>query len=323
MPIDLVIGAGHWGQGGQNDETQLIAAIRKYKSVIKTVDTAALYPFAAPGSSEKVVGDAGFGNDGYLVNTKALFYPQGGCYTPDGVQSSVARSLESLNMANVHVLYAHAPDQKTPISEQAAAFNDAFRKGHCKSVGVANLDAEMLQEWISAAQANGYVKPTIYQGHYNLLCRAHEETIFPLIRQNGMKYMAYSPIAGGFLSGIPTFSSSSELAGTRFEATDNNVKHGPFYRFWYNKESMHTAVRTLKTNADRHGLSLPTIAIRWLLHHSALQDGDGIIIGPETVDELDECIQAYNAGPLPDDLVMVIESLQGFLKEDAKTIVHF
>jgi aflatoxin B1 aldehyde reductase len=62
------------------------------------------------------------------------------------------------------VLYTHAPDKKTPIAEQAAAFNDSYEKGKFSYLGVANLDAEMLKEWISVADSKGFVKPSVYQG---------------------------------------------------------------------------------------------------------------------------------------------------------------
>jgi aflatoxin B1 aldehyde reductase len=137
-----------------------------------------------------------------------------------------------------------------------------------------------------------------------------------------MKFMAYSPLAGGFLTGKPTFSAPSDLVGTRFEHTDSNSTHGPFYRMWYNKESMHEAVKTLKASADLFDISKTEIAIRWLTHHSALRDGDGIIVGPETVDELDDCVRAYRAGPLPEDLVKVIEELQNTVSTDAESIVR-
>jgi aflatoxin B1 aldehyde reductase len=139
-----------------------------------------------------------------------------------------------------------------------------------------------------------------------------------------MKFMAYSPLAGGFLSGAgPTFAPESALVGSRYEHCENNVNHGPFYRFWYDKEAMHTAVKTLKIAADSYGIDLAEVAIRWLVHHSALKDGDAIIIGPETAEELERSVNAYHGGPLPEELVETIDKLQDIVREDAKTIIQF
>ncbi|ORY13749.1 aldehyde reductase [Clohesyomyces aquaticus] len=323
MPIELVIGAGDWGLKTPQDEEAFTTAIRKYKSIIKTIDTAALHPLSMPGASEKAVGEGAYANDGFLINTKALFTFEGGCYTTEGVEKSVTQSLQSLKIPKINVLYTHAPDKKTPVSEQAIAFDKEYQKGHFTSLGAANLDAKMLQEWINISKEDGYISPTVYQGQYNLLCRAHEAETFPAVRQNGMIFVAYSPLAGGFLSGLPTFSSPSELVGTRFEHVETTANYGPFYRVWYDKESMHSAIRELKGKSDGHGIGLPEVAIRWLVHHSALQDGDAIIIGPQNVEELEKYVEAYKAGPLPAELVDGIEEVQEMVKEDAESIVRF
>jgi aflatoxin B1 aldehyde reductase len=101
MPIGLVIGAGSWGLAEPDQARDFAAAIRKYRSIISTIDTAALYPLPNPGASEKAIGEAGFADEGYVINTKALYLPQGGCYNAEGVQRSVSQSLQSLKIAKV------------------------------------------------------------------------------------------------------------------------------------------------------------------------------------------------------------------------------
>lgn len=64
----------------------------------------------------------------------------------------------------INVLYAHAPDKQTPISDQAAAFNNMHVEGKCNSIGVANLNAEMVKDWISVADNKNFAKPSVYQG---------------------------------------------------------------------------------------------------------------------------------------------------------------
>ncbi|KAF1999929.1 Aldo/keto reductase [Amniculicola lignicola CBS 123094] len=323
MLIHLILGAGNWGQGATDSTPEFKAAVLKHKDLIKTIDTAALYPLPAPGASEKVIGELGYARERFDVNTKALFRMEGGCYNAKDVEESVVKSLGSLEVKKVNVLYAHAPDRKTPVAEQARAFHEQFLKERIAALGVANLDAGMLGEWIKVADEEGLVKPTVYQGQYNILCRAHEDSVMPIVRQNGMTFMAYSPLAGGFLSGIATFSSAPNLIGTRFEHTDNNMKFGPFYKYWYDKPSMHEAVKILKSKSEEFGIDLADIAIRWLVNHSELKDGDGVIVGPDTVEELEKCVDAYKAGPLPGGLVEAIERLQVIVREDAKVVVQF
>ena len=70
--------------------------------------------------------------------------------------------------------------------------------------GVSNLESETLQEWLKVAEERSYVKPSIYQGQYNLLCRSWEDKLFPLLRQHGIQFSAFSPLAGGFLTNLPS-----------------------------------------------------------------------------------------------------------------------
>ena len=58
-----------------------------------------------------------------------------------------------------------------------------------------------MAEYLAACDAKGYIKPSYYQGHYNILTRQAEESLFPLLRTHNVKIMAYGPLAGGFLTG--------------------------------------------------------------------------------------------------------------------------
>jgi len=95
------------------------------------------------------------------------------------------------------------------------------------------------------------------------------------------------------------------------------------YGIWYNKPSMHSAVRQLKEVCEPHGIGLPEVAIRWLVHHSALRDGDGIIIGPGSAERLEEYVEHYKKEELPEDVVRVIEKVWEEIKEDAESIAQF
>lgn len=90
----------------------------------------------------------------------------------------------------------------------------------------------------------GYVKPSVFQGQYNLLCRTYETTLFPLLRQHGIAFMAYAPLAGGMLTGKVTLLSNPEaLKGTRFEVSKDNLM-GMAGRNWYDKPAFHDASKS-------------------------------------------------------------------------------
>jgi aflatoxin B1 aldehyde reductase len=104
-------------------------------------------------------------------------------------------------------------------------------------LGVSNFAPSMLSEWLSIAEAEGYVKPSVYQGQYNLLCRGYEDSLFPLLHKHNMVFHAFSPLAHGFLlGGYTSDASDGGKAGLREFAAPN-------FRDWYDRPSMHE-VRT-------------------------------------------------------------------------------
>lgn len=129
-----------------------------------------------------------------------------------------------------------------------------------------------------------------------------------------------SPLAGGFLTGKVTFASdrTSELHRTRF--------HGDSTMSWYtktfDKPKMHEAIRRLKATCDAASppLSLQEAALRWLVHHSALQEGDGIILGAKRVEQLESNVADARKGPLEGAVLEAVEGLWAFANEDEKKI---
>jgi aflatoxin B1 aldehyde reductase len=145
-----------------------------------------------------------------------------------------------------------------------------YSKGSFAKLGVSNFSVEMLEEWLQVAEEEGFVKPTVYQGQYNLLCRTYETTLFPLLRKHNISFVAYSPLAGGFLTGKLTFSKTPEdLIGTRFESSPTNFS-GMMYRGFYDKPAMHEALQKAATACAKHNISLSEAATRWLSYHSQL-----------------------------------------------------
>ena len=183
----------------------------------------------------------------------------------------------------------------------------------------------MLEEWLKIASEKGYVKPSVFQGQYNLLCRTYESTIFPLLRRHNINFVAFSPLAGGFLTGKLTQSTGPEdLKGTRFEVSDANFM-GMGFRYWYDKPSMHTAVREMAELCKTHGVKINHAAWRWILYHSLLrrERGDGVIIGPSNLNQLADYVEAAKQGPLEVDLVKGLDSLWEGVKDDASSIVVY
>lgn len=278
---------------------------------ISRIDTAARYQ---DGESERIIGRSGLSRE-LVVDTKILLSSQEDPHlSADAINKSIINSLESLQLDQVNVLYCHSMDWVTPIAETAQAFDEQYRAGRFKHAGVSNWTAVALQEWLDLADRNGWVKPSFYQGQYNLLCRTYEETLFPVLRKHGIAFAAYSPLAGGFLLG--NFTKAGVQGGYRFTIQSP-------YTLWYDRPSMHEAVEKLKTVADSTGLGMDELSLRWLRYHSVLRDEDVIIVGASKVDQLKSSVRKAEAGPLEDSVVKDLDALWMDVKEDGAKIVDF
>jgi aflatoxin B1 aldehyde reductase len=103
---------------------------------ITQLDTAARYPPDNTGESERLLGAAKAASSGFTINTKVLLAGSSpdGTLSRDAVRASVANSLKTLGVDKIGILYAHAPDNATPLEEQAEAFHEQFEKGYCEAV---------------------------------------------------------------------------------------------------------------------------------------------------------------------------------------------
>ena len=223
-------------------------------------------------------------------------------------------------------LYAHAPDKSVPLIEQAASFDSLYREGLFRRLGLCNYSTAQVKEWIEIATEKGYILPTIYQGQYNIFCRQYEQDLYPLLKTHNIKFVANSPLAGGFATGKLThakLAGEDQLVGTRFEQSEGNLLGGLF-RAWYDKPVFHDAVKKLQAAVTEAGI--PTItesSLRWLLFHSSLTCTDAVAIGPTNTGQLEGYIKAREAGPLPAALVTQIEDVyDDLMRAEAAPLVE-
>jgi aflatoxin B1 aldehyde reductase len=165
------------------------------------------------------------------------------------------------------------------------------------------FEPDQLQAFLDVASKHNRVKPTVYQGEYNILTRGLEKKILPLLRANGVSYYAHCPLAAGFLTGKFT---NDRHAGTRF-ATDHPL-HKVFHDR-YDVPALHEAVKTLERVGESRGISVRDASLRWIFYHSALRGDDGVITGCTTLEQIRENAESVARGSLPDDMVKVAEEI--------------
>ena len=171
----------------------------------------------------------------------------------------------------------------------------------------------MIEEWLDTAEENGYVKPTVYEGQYNLLCRGYETTLFPLLRKHNMVFRGFSPLAGGFLLG--NFTPEGVQGGSRFARDDS-----PFMK-WYNKPSMHEAIKRLRKVSKESGIGMDELSLRWLVYHSILNDEDAIILGASKTSQIVKNTAQIKKGPLDEAVVKQLDGLGDLVKSDGIVMV--
>ncbi|KAF9947853.1 hypothetical protein BGZ72_010222 [Mortierella alpina] len=277
------------------------------------LDTARVY---CGGDTETVIGQVeGQPLSRFAISTKV--YPlQPGDHAPEALTKSFHLSLQELKVKKVKIFYLHAPDFFTPFEVTLKAVDDLYRQGLFEQFGLSNFAAWQVA-WIQQiCEYKGYVKPTVYQGWYNPLMRQVERELIPCLREFGMKFYAYNPIAGGFLTGNYTINSSVRN-GTRF---DTKTLLGSTYREQYWNPLYFGAVAALKTVADAHGIPLLEASIRWLNHHSPLGSEDGLVFGAnDRVEDLKENLLSLQKGPLPKELVQAFEDAWQKTKAGSQT----
>lgn len=119
--------------------------------------------------------------------------------------------------------------------------------------------------------------------------------------------MSCSPLAGGFLTGKVTFASDADLNRTRWKG---DSAMGAYVNV-FDTPVMHEAIRKLDAacKAAEPPLSLQEASLRWLVHHSGLQDGDAIILGAKRTHQLESNVEDARRGPLGDDVSKAVDAL--------------
>jgi aflatoxin B1 aldehyde reductase len=263
----------------------------------KEIDTAYGY---ADGASEEILGriltPERRGNVYLATKANPL---GGGGLGHEGMVKQVNTSLRRLKTDYLDLLYLHAPDLKTPIEATLEACQKLFKEGKFREFGLSNYAAWQVADIWHLCKQNGWVIPSVYQGRYSAVTRDVEGELFPAIRNFGLRFYAYNPLAAGLLTG-------------RYHQISNVPQEGRFAlkrvyleRFW--KKSIFDAIEIIQDAAEQTGLSMIQIALRWILRYSFVNgpNGDGVIIAASNLKQWE-----YNLNNLSGELpVKVLEAI--------------
>ncbi|KAF2024387.1 Aldo/keto reductase [Setomelanomma holmii] len=273
---------------------------------VTTLDSARLYQ-----GSEVAIG-ALDKRTSFTIDTKLQggFGPGG--VTREGVIKDAQDSLERVGIKQFDILYIHAPDTSIPFEETLAGINEVHKKGIFRRFGLSNFSAEQVQQVYDIAKEKGYVLPSVYQGNYSAVARHLETLLFPTLKKLGIKFYAYSPIAGGFLT--KTAADLDSGAG-RF----NQAAIGGLYSKLYDKPSLREALIKWNQIAEKEGVSKAELAYRWVAYHSAIAEDkeNGVIFGASSTEQIEQTVQGLKKGKLSGEAAKGIEEIWQSVKEDA------
>ncbi len=183
-------------------------------------------------------------------------------------------SLKRLGTDYIDLYQIHRSDPETDIEETLIALTDLVRSGKVRYIGCSNMEAWELMQALGASERRGLEAFKCTQSYYSLVGRELEQQTIPLIQDQGLGLLVWSPLAGGFLSGKFTRESSPE--GTRRATFDFPP---------VNKEQGFDIVDVMRPIAETHDASVAQIALAWLLHKDAVTS---VIIGAKRMDQLED-----------------------------------
>jgi aryl-alcohol dehydrogenase-like predicted oxidoreductase len=275
----------HWGAiAGVEQEAADAIVARSLAAGVNFFDTADVY---SAGVSEQILGQSirnlGVRRQDVIIATKA-YGAMGAGPNERGasrghLMDSVEGSLQRLQTDHIDLYQIHATDPVTPIDETLRALDDLVSRGLVRYVGVSNWQAWRIAKALGISDRRGFARFETVQSYYSIAGRDLEREIVPLLNEEKLGLMVWSPMAGGLLSGKYGPGAPGNGEGRRatfhFPPVDED-------RAW-------AAVAVMREIAEKHSVSVATVALAWVLAKPFVMS---VIIGASRMEQLDQNLAA-------------------------------
>jgi aryl-alcohol dehydrogenase-like predicted oxidoreductase len=300
-----------WGWGADLEECrQIFDAYLAHGG--NFIDTANVY---TNGSSERYLGELLKGRRDrvvlatkYSLNTDPTNPNAGGNHRRSLVKA-VEDSLQRLQTDYIDLYWLHAWDYRTPVEAVMSALHDLVQQGKILHIGFSDTPAWVIAEGQTIARLRGWSPITAIQVHYNLAERTSEADLLPMAWQHGITPLAWSPLAGGVLTGKYTRDDLQDADRSGRKATINAIGQ-------LTEQSLAIAdvVKQIAVEINR---SPSQVALNWILQQPSqtipiigaskiahLEDNLGALDFSLTVEQLDRLnqISAF-AKPFPHNFI--------------------
>ena len=278
-------GTGIWEKIGTLEQDAVDGLVKRALDAgINFIDTADVY---SQGHSEELLGQSlanlGVKRSDVVIATKFHGATGEGPNDRGGsrghIMDAVERSLERLKTDHIDLYQIHGYDTATPPEETLRALDDLVSRGLVRYAGCSNWPAWRIAKALGISERRGFVRYETTQSYYTIAGRDLEREVVPLLREEGMGLLVWSPLAGGLLSG-----KFGPGAPEPKDARRANFDFPPVDR-----ERAWRCVEAMRTIGDAKGVSVARVALAWLLAKPYVTS---VIIGAKRVDQLDDNIAA-------------------------------
>jgi aryl-alcohol dehydrogenase-like predicted oxidoreductase len=189
------------------------------------------------------------------------------------IASHLDQSLRQLGVERIDLYYIHEFDRLTPLEETLGAFERAAQAGKIDRFGISNATLTDVKSVRSVAGATLGSRFEYVQNEYNLLASGDGDALIPYCAGQGLRYTAFSPLAGGLLTGKYRFGEDPP-SGTR-------MAYAPEACAAYSDEQCFAAIEQLRRSAEAREQTMAEAALRFVLDTRGV---DGLIIAPRRLD---------------------------------------
>lgn len=197
--------------------------------------------------------------DGVVLATKVFNPtagdPNGGGLSRRHIMQAIDASLRRLQTDHVDIYMAHEVDPHVDLEETMRAFDDVVRSGKARYLGFCNIEAWRVIKSLWLSERIGGARLACVQNEYNLLHREADAEMLPMLAEEGVSFAAYSPMAGGWLSGKYR-QGEAPPAGSRM-----TLRPEPYRGF--ENAATYQAIDRLRLVAAEYGASLGGLSLAW------------------------------------------------------------
>jgi aryl-alcohol dehydrogenase-like predicted oxidoreductase len=298
------ISLGSWltYSGGVAREQAEACVRAAFDAGINFIDTANVY---GKGASETLLGEvlAGYERSSYVLATKVYFEmsPTDRGLSAAQIHKQIDASLERLKTDYVDLYQCHRYDEDTPLQETMTALTEVVRAGKARHIGFSEWSVEEIEASLALGDTARWVSS---QPQYSILWRGPEAEVIPLCEREDISQIVWSPLAQGVLTGKYR---PGEPPPQDSRAASESMSD---FIGWLVEPRVLEAVERLRPVAEEAGLTMPQLALAWVLRHPNVASA---IVGASRPEQVHANASAAGITLSADTLAAVDEALGDLL----------